>query len=505
MVAVVRRLLALLIPLVAVPLAFAQSLISVQLVGKIYSASLDYISSNGLVLTANLYYFGDLSDVTGGYLKVYVIYGNEKIVYQDVLSVNVQNYVSMQYYIPGDVFSAEGIYTIKFIYQVATKSYGLIEDGNDFTITVSNVIGKPIIITKVYPDLANRDTIYLNRGSTSFMVEVYNPGSYSQYISVRVDLLDNQGNLVLSQSQSSLVLAGQRKSIEVPVNLLAVQPGKYKLVLVVFRGNVEELRYEREAIIGGDQYIPAYISSVTQYPYVVKPGDFVEFRVLVQNKGEPVQVKLVVNSTSLNLYKETSTFELDTNEVKEIKLVIRVPENLSTGKYPVQFALKRGVAEYKYVYYLGVKGYDVTSLNAVRVELIKPSVLTVGNYSEFRLVAWSNVEELRTYHLRVKAEGAEVSYNDTFTIGGMGERVEVPIKVKPTSDRVLLNVTVYDENGNVVYSSTEELKASTVIDLRYYLMLALLIAALVILVALLVYLLMGKSGKSKRKKKVEEA
>jgi len=506
MVAVVRKLLALLIPLIAVPLAFAQNLISIQLVGKVFTASFDYVYNNGLVLTANLYYNGDLNNVAGGYLKIYVFYyGDGKIVYQDVIPVNVQNYVQMQYYIPGSVFPVEGKYIVKFIYQVATKDRNTVESEDGFTVLVSNIVNNPIRITKIYPDLTNNEILYFDRGVTNFMVEVYNPGDNSQYVTVRVDLLDNQGNLVLSQSQSSLVLPVQRKSITVPVNFLAVQPGKYKLVLVVFRGIAEEVRYEREVVIGEDQYIPAYIYSVNQHPYEVKPGDFVEFRVLVKNKGEPTQVKLIVNSTSLNLYKETSTFELDANEAKEIKLVVRVPENLSTGRYPVQFTLQRGTAGYKYVYYLGVKGVEKTGADAVRVELIKPSELTVGNYSEFRLVVWSNVEELMTYHLRVKAEGAEVSYNDTFTIGGVGEKIELPIKVKPTSNRVLLNVTLYDENGNVVYSSTEELRANVVIDLRYYLMLALLAVVLVILVALLVYLIRGKLGKGKKKRKVEEA
>jgi len=506
MVAVVRKLLALLIPLVVVPLAFAQSLISVQLVGKVFTASFDYVYNNGLVLTANLYYYGSLSDVAGGYLKIYVFYyGDGKIVYQDVIPVNVDRYVSMQYYIPGNVFPVEGKYVIRFIYQVATKSGTTVESEDGFMVVVSNIIDKPIRITKIYPDLTQNRVFYFDRKTTNFIVEVYNPGDSSQYITVRVDLLDNQGNIVLSQSQSSLVLPVQRKTITVPVNFLTVQPGKYRLVLVVFRGIAEEVRYERWVVIGADQYIPAYIYSVAQYPYVVRPGDFVEFRVLVQNKGEPVQVKLVVNSTKLNVYKETSTFELEANEAKEIKLVIRVPENLSTGKYPVQFTLQRGTATYRYIYYLGVEGVEKTNIGSVRVELIKPSELTIGNYSEFKLVVWSNVEELGTYYLRVKAEGAEVSYSDTFTIGGVGERIEVPIKVKPTSDRVLLNVAVYDEKGNVVYNSTEELRVGRVMDLRYYLTLALLAVVIIVVVILLAYLLRGKLDKGKKKRKVEEA
>jgi len=500
MVAVVKRLLALLVPLIAIPLVFAQS-ISVQIVGKIGAASLNYIGQNGLFLTVNLYYLRDLSNVAGGtgYLRAYVIYGNGKIVYQDVIPVSVSNFITTQYYIPGSVFSVEGKYTVKFIYQVPTTNDGLLEAGDEFTIVVSNVMGRPLMLLGVYPDLTQNRTFYFDRTSINFMVEVYNPLDYSQYVSVKVSLLDQQGSLVLSQLQQGLILPGQRGLVTVPVNFLTVQPGKYRLVLSVFRGSFEELRLEREVVIGEDQYLPVYIYSITQYPYVVRPGDFVEFRILVKNKGEPTQVKLIANSTKLNLYREISTIDLDSGEVKEIKLVIRVPEDISGERYPIQFTLQSGVAKYQYIYSLEVKA--VERIVPVKVEFVKPAALVIGNYSEAKLVVWSGVEELRTYTVRVDVSGAEVEYNNTFTIGGVGGKVELPIRIKPLSEKVLLNIKIYDESGNVVYEGKEELSASKVIDLRYYISLALLIAVILIVIVLLAYLL--KEGRKKRK--VEEA
>jgi len=504
MVAVVKRLLVLLIPLVVLPLVFAQS-ISVQIVGKMDTASLDYIRERGLLLTVNLYYSGNLNYVAGGmgYLKVYVIYGDGKLVYQDVVSVSVSNFTTMQYYIPGNVFSEEGRYTIRFIYQVPIIDGRLLEARDEFALVVSNVIGKALILLRVYPDLTQNKTFYFDRSLINFIVEVYNPLDYSQYVSVKVNLLDQQGNLVLSQSQLGFVLPGQRGLITIPVNFLTIQPGKYVLILSVFRGSFEELRLEREVIIGEDQYLPVYVYSITQYPYVVKPGDFVEFKILIKNRGEPIQVKIIANSTTLNLYKETGTIDLDSREVKEIKLVIRVPEDVSGGRYPIQFTLQRGLARYQYTYYLEVKAVEkaVEEVVPIKVEFIEPTKLVVGNYSEAKLVVWSNIEELRTYTIRIDARGAEVEYNNTFTIGGVSERVELPIKIKPLSEKVLLNIKIYDESGNVVYESKEELIASKVIDLRYYISLAFLIAVILIVIVLLVYLL--KEGRKKRK--VEEA
>jgi len=502
MVAVVKRLLALLVPLILVPLVFAES-VSVQVVGKMDVASLDYIRQNGLFLTVNLYYYGCTNVVRGpGYLTVYVTYGQGKMVYQDVVPVNVNNYVALQYFIPGSVFSEEGVYNIKFDYQVPT-TYSILEASDSFSLTVSNVLGKVIEIIRVYPDLTQNRTLYLDRNTANFMVEVYNPLDYSQYVLIKVNLLDQQGNLVLSQSQQGLILPGQRGLITVPINLLAVQPGKYTLVLSVFRGSVEEVRYEREVVIGEDQYLPVYIYSITQYPYIIRPGDFVEFRLLIKNKGEPTQVKIVANSTKLNLYKETSTIDLDSKEVKEVKLVIRVPEDLNSGRYPVQFTLQSGVAKYQYTYYLGVEA--VENVIPIKVEFVEPTGLVVGNYSEAKLVIWSGVEELRTYTVKIEATGAEVIYNNTFTVGGMGGKVELPITIKPLSNRVLLIIKLYDTEGNVVYQGKEELKAQTVIDIRYYISLALLVAVILIVVVLIGYLLKEKNGKGGKKRKVEEA
>jgi len=509
MVAVVKKLLVLLLPLVAIPIVFAQS-ISIQVAGKVYAASLGYIQQHGLFLTVNLYYSGDLSYVAGGtgYLKVYVIYengnyGNGKIVYQDVVPVSVNNFTTMQYYIPGNVFSAEGEYDIKFIYQVPTTDEGLLEAGDDFVMVVSNVMGEPLIILGVYPNLTGNETLSFGRTLVNFMVEVYNPANYAQYVSAEIDLLDQQGNLILSQTGSGFILPGQRGSITVPVNFLSVQPGIYTLVLKVFRGGFEEVRYQNEVIIGADQYLPVYVYSITQYPYVVRPGDFVEFTLLLKNKGEPTQVVVIMNSTELNLYKETGTIDFDTNEVKEIKLVIRVPEDINGGKYPIQFTVQSGVATHQYIYYLNVEPVENTA--PIKIEFIEPTKLVVGNYSEAELMVWSNTEDLETYTLNIEASGAEVMYNNTFTIGGIGESIELPVIIKPLSSSISLNITVYDSNGNIVYEGSEELKAKTVIDIRYYVSLALSIVVIIIVAILIGYLLKEENRKGGKKRKVEEA
>jgi len=497
----VRKLIALAISILVLPLVFAQT-VSVQIGGKVTEASFDYISKNGLYLTLYLS-CSNCGSIIGnvGYLTLSVVYGQGKIVYQEIIPVTINSTIVLPYTIPGWVFSEEGKYNIQATYQ-ANYGSSLLTSSDEFTVLVSNIKGKAFIVESIYPDITKDRIFTFDRAIKSFIVEIYNPLDYSQYVNIVFKLLDQQGNLVLSQSQQGMILPGQRGTLNLPINFLSVQPGKYKLVFTVFRGVFEELRIERDVIISEEQYLPIKVYSISNYPYTIKPGDYVEFRLLVRNLEEPAQIKVIANSTKLDLYKESDVIELDSNEVKEIRMVLKIPDNLEGGKYLITFSILSGIARRQYNYYI-----DVVSIKKeipVQISFEGPSKLIVGNYSIANLVFRSNLENLMTYRVSVFAEGADVEYNDSVKIGGKGEEVKLPIKIKPLGKDVTLRIKVYDTNGNIVYETVEKYRAAIVLDLRYYIALALVSIAIILIIVILIMMLPIK-GKGGKRRRVEEA
>ncbi|MEM1634262.1 MAG: hypothetical protein QW714_00865, partial [Nanopusillaceae archaeon] len=188
-------------------------------------------------------------------------------------------------------------------------------------------------------------------------------------------------------------------------------------------------------------------------------------------------------------------------ETKDLKFVVKIPENIEPRNYSIEFIVQHNVATYRQLYRLYVEGEKP---KPVEIRIIDPKILELGKENELKIIFKSNVESLNEFRLRILSENLEVSYPETVTIGGKGNILEVPIKIKPTSYKAKIAIEVYGIDGSLVFSETKEIKVKIGMEVIYrYVIKVLMILLLIILGIILYYYLEARKKKKRRIEKAE--
>ncbi|MEM4571306.1 MAG: hypothetical protein QW038_00570 [Nanopusillaceae archaeon] len=489
--------------LVTIGIAYSEPIVAIDVSGIPEIAKLSKIREDGLFASI---FFNCMECEriikNSEYLEVYIVKNPQDIIYQDILEVDVNKNRVLLYYIPPEVFKEEGMYYIRFTYRALSNLGSKIIANKEFLIRVMEIEDFSLSILGIYPDL-ERDTIFrFDRVPYTFRIEVFNNYDETKFVNAKVQILDSYGRIILSKSVNSRIYAFQRTFIEVPVEFNLLTPGEYILVLTVNSGPYEIYKIRRTIIVGEEFYVPVKIYNIRHYPFAVKSGDFVEFNLLLRNIGNnPAKVKIILLSKELGINRESETIEFDPLETKSLSFVVKIPEKVESKYYSLEFIVQYDIAIYKQTYRLYIEGEQP---QPVEIRAIYPEILEFGKENEFKLIFKSNVENLNEFKLRILTENLEVSYPQTVTIGGKGNILEVPIKIKPTYSKAKMIIEVYRADGSLLFNETKEMNVKIGMEILYSYLVKILLVLLLVILAIMLYFYLEAGKKKKRKiEKVE--
>ncbi|MEM4588237.1 MAG: hypothetical protein QXW13_01825 [Nanopusillaceae archaeon] len=504
MVGVIKKLIiATLFLLIGIGIVYSEPIVTINVAGIPEIAKLSKIKEEGLSISI-LFNCTECEKIVRNseYLEIYVVKEPQRIIYQDIIGVNINKNRVLYYYLPPEIFKEEGIYYIRFTYRALSNLGSEVIANKELLMQAIEIEYLALKILGIYPDLEREIIFRFDRVPYTFRIEVFNSYEETALVNVKIRVLDKIGRIVLSRTIDSRIYSFQRTFIEIPVDFSLLMPGEYTLVLTVNYGPYEIYEVRRTIIIGEEFYVPVRIYNIKHYPFVVRSGDFVEFNLLLRNiENKPVKAKVLLVSRELGIYRESETIEFDPLETKNLKFVVKIPENIEPRNYSIEFIVQHDVATYRQLYRLYVEGEKP---KPVEIRIIDPKILELGKENELKIIFKSNVESLNEFRLRILSENLEVSYPETVTIGGKGNILEVPIKIKPTSYKAKIAIEVYGIDGSLVFSETKEIKVKIGMEVIYrYVIKVLMILLLIILGIILYYYLEARKKKKRRIEKAE--
>ena len=438
-------------------------------------------------------------------LTLYSSSGN--IVYQTQKSVDLQpgeNLLTIK--IPGYYLkNVQGkMYVLEQLTVVLSNGQVLTQQAEQSFYISDNQNGQNIEVISVSPNfnlLNNLANSIYNVG-----VLVRNPGYQTVNVSVQMLLYDQYGNLIYNLQDSQTISPNSQGEVILPLNTIGLQPGYYKVILYVYQNGVGIHQYSYTITINAQKIQPVNVLGVYTNTFNVKPGQFIELYVnLKSNLPMDIQVQPVVMSQQLNIFQQLSTITLSPNQVTQLSVVVRIPENLTAGYYPVQFVFNYDGVSQTYTYNLYVNGTKIEP-KLLSASLVGYVPLKYKENTTIYLIISSNTTKVYNLLIQAYAVGGKVyPEQQEVQIGGTYTE-KIPLNVTAESSIVTVYVNIIDQQtGQVLYSLNETYSvpeaASVSLPLSGLVFWILVILAIIIIAAVLIE--SRREGK-KRKEKAEE-
>jgi hypothetical protein len=438
-------------------------------------------------------------------LTLYSSSGN--IVYQTQKSVDLQpgeNLLTIK--IPGYYLkNVQGkMYVLEQLTVVLSNGQVLTQQAEQSIYISNNQNGQNIEVISVSPNF----NLLNNLANSIYNVEVLvkNPGHQTVNVSVQMLLYDQYGNLIYNLQDSQTISPNSQGEVILPLNTIGLQPGYYKVILYVYQNGVGMYQYSYTITINAQKIQPVNVLGVYTNTFNVKPGQFIELYVnLKSNLPMNIQVQPVVMSQQLNIFQQLSTITLSPNQVTQLSVVVRIPENLTAGYYPVQFVFNYDGVSQTYTYNLYVNGTKIEP-KLLSASLVGYVPLKYKENTTIYLIISSNTTKVYNLLIQAYAVGGKVyPEQQEVQIGGTYTE-KIPLNVTAESNNVTVYVNIIDQQtGQVLYSLNETYSASQA-PLMPLPLSGLIFWILVILVIIIVaaILIRSRRGGKKRREKAEE-
>ena len=442
-------------------------------------------------------------------LTLYSSSGN--IVYQTQKSIDLQpgeNLLTIK--IPGYYLkNAKGkMYILEQLTVVLSNGQVLTQYAEQSFYISDNQNGQNIEVVSISPNF----NLLNNLANSIYNVDVLvkNPGYQTVNVTVQMLLYDQYGNLIYNLQDSQTISPNSQGEVILPLNTIGLQPGYYKVILYVYQNGVGIYQYSYTITINAQKIQPVNVLSVYTNTFNVKPGQFIELYVnLKSNLPMNIQVQPVVMSQQLNIFQQLSTITLSPNQVTQLSVVVRIPENLTAGYYPVQFVFNYDGVSQTYTYNLYVNGTKIEP-KPIIASLVGYVPLKYKENSTIYLIINSNTTKVYNLLIQAYAEGGKVyPEQQEIQIGGTYTE-KIPLNVIAESSVVTVHVNIIDQQtGQVLYSLFEvysvpgAASASVPVSLPLsgLIFWILVILAIIIIAAVLIE---SRRGGKKRREKAEE-
>ncbi|MFZ8856125.1 MAG: hypothetical protein ACO2OX_02955 [Candidatus Nanopusillus sp.] len=438
-------------------------------------------------------------------LTLYSSSGN--IVYQTQKSLDLQpgeNLLTIK--IPGYYLrNVQGkMYVLEQLTVILSNGQVLTQYAEQSFFISDNQNGQNIEVISISPDFNLLNNLANSIYSVGILVK--NPGYQTVNVTVQVLLYDQYGNLIYNLQDLQTISPNSQEEVILPLNTIGLQPGYYKIILYVYQNGVVIYQYNYTITINAQKIQPVNVLSVYTNTFDVKPGRFIELYVnLKSNLPMDIQVQPVVMSQQLNIFQQLSSITLSPNQVTQLVVVVRIPENLTAGYYPVQFVFNYDGVSQTYTYNLYVNGTKIEP---------KPIIASLAVYvplkykenSTIYLIISSNTTKVYNLLIQAYAVGGKVyPEQQEIQIGGTYTE-KIPLNVTAESSVVTVYVNIIDQQtGKVLYSLVEAYSvpeaASASLPLSGLIFWILVILAIIITAAILIE---SRRGGKERREKAEE-
>jgi len=415
---------------------------------------------------------------------------------ENLLTVNIPNYY---------LENAQGqMYVLEQLSVVLSSGQVLTQQAEQSFYISNNQNGQNIQVISISPNFNSLSNLVNSVYNVEVLME--NQGYQTVNATVQMLLYDQYGDLIYNLQNSQIISPGSQGEITLPLNTISLQPGYYTLILYVYQNGVEVYQYKYTITVNEQKIQPVNVLSVYPNTFNVKPGQFVELYVnLESNLPMNIQVQPIVESQQLDIFQQLSTVTLSPNQVTQIPVVIRIPENLTAGYYPIEFVFNYNGISQKYTYNLYVNGKVIVP-EPISASLVGYLPLKYGQNSTIYLVISSNTTKVYNLLIQAYAVGGKVyPEQQEVQIGGTYTE-QIPLNVTAESNNVTIYVNIIDQQtGQLLYSLNETYSASQApsvsmpsLGLIFWI---LVILAIIIIAAVLIE---SRRGGKKEKEKAEE-
>ncbi|MFZ8800793.1 MAG: hypothetical protein ACO2ON_01255 [Candidatus Nanopusillus sp.] len=470
--------------------------------------SQQYAQQYGINVQSVVYLQNVGTNVQSATLTLTLYSSDGNIIYQTQKSVNLkpgENLLTIK--IPGYYLkNVQGkMYVLEQLTVVLSNGQVLIQQAEQSFYISNNQNGQNIEIISISPNfnlLNNLANSIYNVG-----VLVKNPGHQTVDVTVQMLLYDQYGNLVYNLRDSQTISPNSQGEVILLLNTIGLQPGYYKVILYVYQNGVGIYQYSYTITINAQKIQPVNVLNVYTNTFNVKPGRFIELYVnLKSNLPMDIQVQPVVMSQQLNIFQQLSTITLSPNQVTQLPVVVRIPENLTAGYYPIQFVFNYDGVSQTYTYNLYVNGTKIEP-KPIIASLVGYIPLKYKENSTIYLIISSNTTKVYNLLIQAYAVGGKVyPEQQEIQIGGTYTE-RIPLNVTAESNNVTIYVNIMDQQtGKILYSLVEEYsvpkEASVSLPFSGLIFWILVILAVIIIAAILIE--SRRENKKKRREKAEE-
>ena len=465
-----------------------------------------YIRANGLPVDVSITLPVLGYEKLRGTMLIQLTSTNGRIVYQDsrdIVLYNGNRLEKLTLYLQ-DVKNGE--YTLRVKVNVYLPDGSVLSGEDAYNFVISDSVNGVVEIRGISPDFSVMKYID-NTRTYKVEVRLYNPMNAMRNVEADLYVYDQYGNVVVSQSSQGFVDALSEGTISVSLPALILTPGNYRVELVIKLENQEIYRNSWDVVVNRYAIQPVRVLKASYYPYDVKPGDYVEFTLELENRlPENIVLNGRIYSKEMNIMQTLSSIELQPNEVRTLKVIVKIPEGLQYGVYPIDFVFTKDGAEVKYTYNLLVNGTK-PSYPEIMASLAGYKKLKVGENNTVTLLIKANTTRIYKLVVQAYAENADVYPEETeVTVGGTYTE-QVKLNVVPYGNNVTLTVVLVDkETGKVLQTLSEsymgEGKVSTLALPRIPLIYVVYGVLAIVIIAIIIAIL--SSVRKKGKEKPEE-
>ena len=355
-----------------------------------------------------------------------------------------------------------GTYKVKVIYE------GYLENGTTFKNEVSKNLyivdklkykGIDIEILQVSPDFEKLNKV--SRGIWVIKVWVLNKGEETlSNVRAIVKVYDKYNTLYIKEeSVSKEIEPGEKEEFRVSVDLSDLKANReYRIEIIVGNKDVQVRKEYNVTVIEG-KLDEISVLDIIQYPFEVYPGDYVMLKLKIKNNLEKdIKVVPIVIARDFGIYKELDEIELEKEEIENVNVVLKIPEDISRGEYTITFRFETEDGEvYTKEYKIKIEGTE----NLLELRISYANIF-VGSKNKI-LLEIRNLKE-KLWNLEINAnydKGDIILETKEITLGGKGDRKEVELYIIPKEEGVgnLVIELIDKETGNIVIKKTFEIEA----------------------------------------------
>jgi hypothetical protein len=337
-------------------------------------------------------------------------------------------------YLPGDEIArkldqGDGVLKITATLDVTFSNNTSImskEATAEASITVTdNTLEGDLDVVYVAPDLTKEKQF--DRKTYTFVVGIKNEGDKeADNVGVYLRVFDEYGNRVIDKVDYISIEPKEYVESKFSVDFGSLQPGYYTVEIRVDKGKLNIFSKKYNITVAPLSIKAVQVTSTEIIPPKYKPGDLILVKMTIRNiLGKDVVITPEIISNDLNIYRELTSFTLAPEEVKTVKFVVPLPEDLAPGEHTITVKFVHNGVEDVSTVKINIPG-EKRVLTAV-IRGIEP--IKVGENKTVDLKVTTDVEDLIPLRIDVDSKGVKVVAPKKVYVGGKGLSKDIKLTI----------------------------------------------------------------------------